>query len=59
MSHDLWLTWTVGLVHRFKVAQRAIELGMLGISLMDLIRTGSHPSENLCDQRSVLDSQAE
>ncbi|KAJ0175948.1 hypothetical protein K1T71_008122 [Dendrolimus kikuchii] len=33
-------TWTLtaGLVHKFKVAQRAMERAMLGVSLMDKIR---------------------
>ncbi|CAG9133443.1 unnamed protein product [Plutella xylostella] len=34
---ETW-TLTVGLVHRFKVAQRAMERAMLGVSLMDRIR---------------------
>ena len=34
---EMW-TLTVGLVHQFKVAQRAMERAMLGVSLKDRIR---------------------
>ena len=34
---ETW-TLTMGLVHRFKVAQRAMERVMLGVSLKDKIR---------------------
>ena len=45
-------TWklTVGLVHKFKVAQRAMERAILGVSLADNIR-----NEVICKRTKIID----